>query len=62
MLGLVINQSYKPNIMYCSQFVYNMLETAEAVYFHSDAMTIKPTDFIEKDYHRKLEFVEELRL
>jgi hypothetical protein len=61
LLGLLINKSYKPNIMYCSQFVYKMLEYIGASYFKADK-TIKPTDLIEKDYFRKLVFVEELRL
>ena len=61
MLGLLVGGSYKPNIMYCSQFVYKMLEYIGAAYFEADGV-IKPTDLIEKDYFRKLEFVEELRL
>jgi len=60
LLGLLISKSYKPNIMYCSQFVYSMLSYIGAAYFY-DTGTIKPTDFIEKDYYRKLEFVKELR-
>lgn len=63
MLGLIIGKSYKPNIMYCSQFVYAMLKTADAAYFDADnGRAVKPTDFIEKDYRRKLEFVRELNL
>ena len=61
LLGLLINRSYKPNIMYCSQFVYGILKYIGAAYFEASG-TIKPTDLIEKDYHRKLEFIEELRL
>jgi len=61
LLGLLLSQSYKPNIMYCSQFVYNIIGHIGASYFESPGI-IKPTDLIEKDYHRKLEFVEELRL
>ena len=61
LLGLLINHSYKPNIMYCSQFVYSMLDHAGVAYFSASG-TIKPTDFIEKDYYRKLEFVAEMRL
>jgi len=61
LLGLFISQSYRPNIMYCSQFVYNLLKYIDATYFEADG-TVKPTDLIEKDYYRKLEFVEELRL
>jgi len=59
LLGLLMNQSYKPNIMYCSQFVYSILQHIGAAYFEASG-AIKPTDLIEKDYHRKLEFVEEL--
>jgi hypothetical protein len=61
MLGLVTGHSYKPNIMYCSQFVYKILELIGASYFKAEG-TIKPTDLIEKDYHRKLEFMKEIKL
>ena len=61
LLGLFINKSYKPNIMYCSQFVYSILRHIGATYFEASGK-IKPTDLVEKDYQRKLEFVEELRL
>ena len=61
MLGLLIGQSYKPNIMYCSQFVYNLLKSIGASYFEA-AGVIKPTDLIEKDYYRKLEFAERIML
>jgi hypothetical protein len=61
MLGLVTGHSYKPNIMYCSQFVYKILELIGVSYFETEG-TIKPTDLIEKDYHRKLEFVKEIKL
>jgi len=61
MLGLMTGHSYKPNIMYCSQFVYRILELISAAYFETDGV-IKPTDLIEKDYYRKLEFVKEIKL
>ena len=61
MLGLLIGQSYKPNIMYCSQFVYSLLKSIGAGYFEAEGV-IKPTDLIEKDYFRKLEFVEKIML
>ena len=61
MLGLLIGRSYKPNIMYCSQFVFSIIRHIGASYFEADGI-VKPTDLIEKDYFRKLEFVEELRL
>jgi len=61
MLGLMTGQSYKPNIMYCSQFVYRILELIGLSYFQADGV-IKPIDLIEKDYYRKLEFVKEIKL
>jgi hypothetical protein len=61
MLGLVTGHSYRPNILYCSQFVYKLLEYIGASYFEAEGV-IKPTDLIEKDYYRKLEFVDELKL
>ncbi len=60
-LGLVLKNSYKPNIMFCSQFVYSMLKYAGLDYFHEKAELVKPTDLIELDYYRKLEFVEEIK-
>lgn len=61
MMGLVTKQSYKPNIMFCSQFVYRMLMTADLTYFDKPAGEVRPTDFVELDYYRKLEFVREIR-
>ncbi|MDR1271678.1 MAG: hypothetical protein LBK04_01610 [Clostridiales Family XIII bacterium] len=61
-VGLLTNKSYKPNIMYCSQFVYSIIESVGAAYFDAPTGAIHPTDFIEKDYYRKLEFVEAIRL
>lgn len=62
MMGLVLKYSHKPNIMFCSQFVYKMLEFAGIVYFEKNDSEVKPTDFIELDYYRKLQFVYELKL
>lgn len=61
MLGLVVNYSHKPNIMYCSQFVYNMLEHAGLSYFTMLGHNVKPTDLIEQDYYKKLEFLYEIK-
>ncbi|WP_368901490.1 hypothetical protein [Oceanobacillus oncorhynchi] len=55
-VGLVTKFSIRPNIMFCSQFVYNMLKIAGLEYFQSPATKIKPTDLVEKDYYRKLAF------
>jgi hypothetical protein len=62
LLGLITKHSHKPNIMFCSQFVYKMLEYSGLSYFGKKAADVKPTDFIELDYRRRLEFVYELRL
>lgn len=62
LLGLVCKYSFKPNIMFCSQFVYQMLKHAGLAYFEKRSAEVKPTDLIELDYHRKLAFVYELRL
>ncbi len=61
LLGLVLKKSYKPNIMHCSQFVYTLLEYADANYFVRNKHDIKPTDLIELDYHKKLKFEYEVR-
>lgn len=60
MMGLVTKWSYRPNIMFCSQFVYRMLQEAELAYFEKRPGEVRPTDFVELDYRRKLEFVEEI--
>ncbi|OON99523.1 MAG: hypothetical protein ATN35_12190 [Epulopiscium sp. Nele67-Bin004] len=59
-LGLVLRKSYKPNIMYCSQFVYILLEYADAAYFETNPNSIKPTDLVEFDYDRKLQLAYKL--
>ncbi len=61
MMGLVLKYSHKPNIMFCSQFVYRMLELAGLSYFSARPDGVKPTDLIEQDYFRKLDFDYEIR-
>jgi len=61
-LGLMIKYSHKPNIMFCSQFVYQMLKLTGLSYFEANATLVTPTDLVERDYCRKLEFVYELEL
>jgi hypothetical protein len=46
-LGLLSKRSVKPNIMFCSQFVYSMLELAGLDYLERESGTVKPADFIE---------------
>lgn len=62
MLGLLIKKSMRPNIMYCSQFVYSLLDFAGAAYFKKNASEIRPTDLIELDYERKLSFEYRIQL
>jgi hypothetical protein len=61
-LGLLLRYSHKPNIMFCSQFVYRMLRIAGLSYFDKNNGRVRPTDFIELDYYKKLQFAYELRL
>ncbi|MDR0858618.1 MAG: hypothetical protein LBN97_06285 [Oscillospiraceae bacterium] len=60
-IGLVIKRSIKPNIMFCSQFVYKMLEYAGLQYFENKAGNVRPTDLIEMDYYKKLKFEYEIK-
>lgn len=62
MMGLVLKYSHKPNIMFCSQFVYKMLKIAGLAYFERRDGEVKPTDLVELDYYRKLQFAYEMRL
>lgn len=55
--GLLLKVTPQPNIMFCSQFVYTMLELAGLNYFKKDAAHVTPADFIELDYYRVLDFV-----
>ncbi len=61
MVGLVVKRSYRSNIMFCSQFVYKMLEFAGIQYFSKKDGEVRPTDLIELDYYRKLRFEEEIK-
>jgi len=55
-LGLFLPYSHKKNIMFCSQFVYTMLKLGELDYFDKKPEEVKPTDFVELDYERRLEY------
>lgn len=61
LVGLVTKFSIRPNIMFCSQFVYKILKFAGLEYFHSASTKVKPTDFVENDYYRKLQFCYEIK-
>ena len=45
-LGLFTKKSPRPNIMFCSQFVYTMLDSVNETYFEKRAGHVKPEDFI----------------
>jgi hypothetical protein len=46
-LGLIFKGSLKPNIMFCSQFVYAMLELADLAYLNKASGRVKPADFLD---------------
>lgn len=52
LLELVFKYSFKPNIMFCSQFVYQMLKYVGLAYFEKRSTEVRPTDLVELDYHR----------
>jgi len=60
-LGLVTKHSLRRNIMFCSQFVYRMLQIGHITYFDKAPGNVQPTDFVELDYYRRLEFVEKIK-
>jgi hypothetical protein len=62
LLGLIFKYSHRANIMFCSQFVYKMLKYAGVEYFDKPEGKVTPTDLVELDYHRKLQFVYEIKL
>lgn len=55
-LGLFLPYSNKSNIIFCSQFVYTMLKLGGLEYFDKKPEEVRPTDFVELDYERKLEY------
>ncbi|MGQ2375900.1 hypothetical protein [Companilactobacillus zhachilii] len=61
LVGLVAKHSFRPNIMFCSQFVYKMLKIAGLEFFEKSAGEVRPTDFIELDYYKKLAFEYEIK-
>ncbi len=44
----------RENIMFCSQFIYQLFERVGIGYFSKNPARIRPTDFVELDYNRKL--------
>lgn len=60
LLGLFLKIRPKQNSLFCSQFVYLMLELVELNYFQKNAAHVTPTDFVELDYYRKLDFIHQI--
>ncbi|MBR0596673.1 YegS/Rv2252/BmrU family lipid kinase [Sinanaerobacter chloroacetimidivorans] len=56
LLGLLVPYSHRENIMFCSQFVYSILKAVGLHYFDKKPEDVKPTDFVELDYKRNLQF------
>ncbi|MDR0401177.1 MAG: hypothetical protein LBH51_09600 [Treponema sp.] len=46
LLGLLTGKSKLPNIMFCSQFVYTVLDGAGLAYFEKEGGAVRPEDFI----------------
>lgn len=59
-LGLFFKISIKPNIMFCSQFVFSVLEKVGLDYFTVDHKRISPSDFVEQDRFCRLEYLRKL--
>jgi hypothetical protein len=58
-LGLITGKSRMPNIMYCSQFVYTIMQEAGAAYFTPEKAKITPMDFIYQNRKCALQFIRE---
>ncbi|MDR2303978.1 MAG: hypothetical protein LBE10_05270 [Treponema sp.] len=62
LLGLVTKQSFQPNIMFCSQFVYTMLDEAGLDYFEMQNSRVQPEDFVDRNSAGYLAFMYEEQL
>lgn len=61
-LGLFLPFQLRANTMYCSQFVYTMLQTAGLAYFEILPDKVQPMDFVERDRQGKLKFIRRIEL
>jgi hypothetical protein len=61
-IGIIRLDLNKPNMMLCSQFIYVLLKSVGLEYFDKEPNRVKPTDLVELDYHRNLEFEYEIYL
>lgn len=60
--GLFIKRNFLSNIMFCSQFVYTMLDKAGLLYFEKNPNDVSPIDFLENNEEGFLEFISEVNL
>jgi len=61
-MGLFMPIKLRENVMYCSQFVYIMLQKADLAYFEIKPEEVTPIDFIERDDQKKLKFCRKVYL
>lgn len=54
LLGLILNYSFKPNIMFCSQFVYSLLDGEGIRLFDGIRGRVRPMDFVLLDRGQRL--------
>ena len=54
LLGVLVRRSFKPNIMFCSQFVHSLLEDAGIELFGKDSAAVRPMDFVLLDREGRL--------
>ncbi|MFD2830766.1 hypothetical protein [Corticicoccus populi] len=62
LVGLLTRHSFRPNIMFCSQFVARMLSEAGFSHLPPEKDYFSPSDLVELDYYRKMIFVDEIKL
>jgi hypothetical protein len=60
LLGLLTKRSVMPNIMFCSQFVYAMLDSAALNPFEKTSGKVKPMDFVNLDAEQRLALIDEI--
>jgi hypothetical protein len=61
-LGLLTGKSKLPNIMFCSQFVYSLMEEVGIIYFDRKNKKVAPMDFVNLDRTGKLQLLRVQRL
>ncbi|MDR1900354.1 MAG: hypothetical protein LBQ55_10125 [Treponema sp.] len=62
LLGLFTKKSKLPNIMFCSQFVYTVLEDTGAAYFNKKNGEVRPMDFVNLARGGRLKFARRIPL